>query len=118
MHEDIVEVGFANDKAVVVVLFRSSKSLSSQLKLIGRLLTRHIQHLAVGEVHDRLEHKCRFANARITTEQYHRPRHKTASKHTVQFLVVHVNAILFGSLNVFEFTRTLFLPRQGQCPRM
>ena len=71
--KDLVEVGFAGDKDMIDVA--RSQARGTQLELIGRFLARTIEHLLVGDVHDGLQDECRFADARVASQEHHRTRH-------------------------------------------
>lgn len=68
----------------------------------------------VVDVHHRLEDEGGFADAGVTTQQDQGTGHKSATQHTVEFFVMHVDALLFACLDFGETARTLVLPRKAQ----
>ena len=68
----------------------------------------------VVDVHHRLEDEGGFADAWVTTQQNQGTGHKATAQHTVEFVVVHINALLFACLDFRETTRTLILPWKAQ----
>ena len=67
----------------------------------------------VVDVHHRLEDEGGFADAGITSQQNQGTGHKATAQHTVEFVVVHINALLFACLDFGETARTLVLPRKS-----
>ena len=68
----------------------------------------------VVDVHHRLEDQSGFANAGVATQQDQGTGHKATTQHTVEFFVVHIDALLFASLYFGETTRTFVLPWKAQ----
>ena len=63
----------------------------------------------VVDVHHRLEDEGGFADAWIATQQDQGTGHKATAQHTVEFFVVHVDALFFACLDFGETARTLVL---------
>ena len=68
----------------------------------------------VVDVHHRLEDEGGFADAWVTTQQNQGTGHKATAQHTVEFVVVHIDALLFACLDFGETARTLVLPWKAQ----
>ena len=51
---------------------------------------------------DRLEDEGGFPDTRFSAEEYQASRHQSATEHTIQFLIVHIDARLFASVDVVQ----------------
>ena len=92
MGEDALERCLTEYQQVVV---GSSDALGTHLQLAGALLAADVENPAVGECQHRLQRQRALADARLATEQHKAPLDQSASQHTVELLVVHVDAALF-----------------------
>ncbi len=59
---------------------------------MGALLTADVEDAFLRQTEHRLQREGGLADARFSAEEHDRARYETATKHTVQFLVVQVDA--------------------------
>ena len=81
------------------------QSVSSQLNLMGTLLTAHIQHPSMFHIQDGLQRKGTLSDARFTAQQGDASRHHTATQYAVQLLVHHIDTRLIHSRNILQIHR-------------
>ena len=67
---------------------------------MGTLLTADIQYFVLGQTEHGLQGEGRFADTRLTAQENDAAWHQTASEHTVQLVVVHVDTgiVVVGDL--------------------
>ena len=90
MCKDVCKVGLTEDMHIVVLLVWNA--VGTHLQLMSTLLAADIQYLAVVHPEDGLQRQRALAYARFAAEEHYRARHETTAEHTVELVVVKVDA--------------------------
>ena len=81
------------------------QSVGTELNLMGTLLTTYIKHPSVPHVQNGLQGERTLSDARLSTQQGDAAGYHSATQHTIQFLVHHIDARFINRGDVSQLHR-------------
>ena len=81
------------------------QSVGTELNLMGTLLTTYIKHPSVPHIQNGLQGERTLSDARLSTQQGDAAGYHTATQHTIQFLVHHIDARFINRGDVSQLHR-------------
>ena len=97
MHINLFERSLTNNQAIAG---NTGKAVGAKFQLARAFFTGHIKNLLFRHVQYGLHDECGFADSRLAAYQDKRTRHKSATQHTVQLIIVHIDAWLVVHFNI------------------
>ena len=109
--ENILQGCLAKDMDIFAVAF--SYALGPHLQLVGALFATYIKDSAFGHVEDGLEGERTLADARLTSQENDGTGNHSTAQHTIEFIVIHVDAWCLFRCNVAQEARMVFPGKRG-----
>ena len=109
--ENVLQGCLAKDMDIFAVAF--SYALGPHLQLVGALFATYIKDSAFGHVEDGLEGERTLADARLTSQENDGTGNHSTAQHTIEFIVIHVDAWCLFRCNVAQEARMVFSGKRG-----